>query len=820
MKSWNPFRKKTAVEQAPVVVPQPPPAPGRWLPGVHPKPKTTLTIGMAGYNEADCSWFTLMAARLMHQEVQENLHFVFVDNNPGGPHGEYIRNLVEHHIKNGRYIAMGGESGTAAPRDRVFKEATTDAVLCMDPHVLLPKGAVRKLLEYYDAHPDCMDLLQGPMLDDDLWGPDAEERFLASPKIHATHMRPVWRSEMFGIWSRIWLCKNCGQALDIIPTTEDDVPNRKVVFIDATTQQPLSSCGCGHEWPDINWGGHEGQLYANGFRELDLRDEPIEIPMHGLGLFSCRKEAWPGFNPAFRGFGGEEGYIHRKFAKRGNRTWCLPFLGWLHKFGRPEGVPYRLTVNDKCWNYLNGAKELDEPFEPIIEHFADKLPREEINNMLKVVKGESLVLPRLTNTPKVSCLMATHGRYKRVCQALTMFLMQDYENAELIILNNHPVPLRFDHPRVRIYNEPKYTTLGDCRNRLLELATGELVRTWDDDDWYLPWTLSQGVAWICGNLAWKPTRSWFTNGGSMFALKGNALEASILFRTEAVKRFGYKSAGGDEHSPLLDGLGDQIRHRELGVWASYTYTWGIGSFHISGSLGSDTVENRTAVWKKQNNDHGDGQPLQLVDLNHLWERMADYVDPELKEEWKARAFGWDPPMSSRQVPVDQQLTAIVNYAFPDRQNLVACEFGRIHRDGHADRAKYGWSTKQLAGHDKIREVHSIDPDPHTIATTRNVLTSQEWDKVKMAGHAVLDKMPAIDLLYLDASDDAMVNLQCFESVIPRLSNLAVIAINGAGDGRKPLLVRPRVEHCCRSFIVGDAMVMVQRPIPEAIRRIW
>ena len=57
-----------------------------------------------------------------------------------------------------------------------------------------------------------------------------------------------------------------------------------------------------------------------------------------------------------------------------------------------------------------------------------------------------------------------------------------------IILNNHPEPLKCDLPQVQIYNEPGYETLGDCRNRLLELASGEFVRTWDDDDLYMPWS--------------------------------------------------------------------------------------------------------------------------------------------------------------------------------------------------------------------------------------------------------------------------------------------------------------------------------------------
>ena len=65
----------------------------------------------------------------------------------------------------------------------------------------------------------------------------------------ATHMEPRWRAGMYGTWAE-----------------------------DARGADPLSS----------------------GF----------EIPLHGLGLFACGREAWPTFNRMFRGFGGE----HRRAA--------------------------------------------------------------------------------------------------------------------------------------------------------------------------------------------------------------------------------------------------------------------------------------------------------------------------------------------------------------------------------------------------------------------------------------------------------------------------------------------------------------------------
>ena len=142
-----------------------------------------------------------------------------------------------------------------------------------------------------------------------------------------THMEPVWRDQMFGTW-------------------EQDER------------------------------GHE------------VDAEPFEIPMHGMGLYACRTEAWAGFNPLFRGFGGEEGYIHRKYRARGDKAMCLPFLRWMHRFNRPDGVKYVLTLDNKIRNYFLGALELNEDVEPIIEHFKEWKPENQIRAMLEDVKRE------------------------------------------------------------------------------------------------------------------------------------------------------------------------------------------------------------------------------------------------------------------------------------------------------------------------------------------------------------------------------------------------------------------------------------------------
>ena len=140
----------------------------------------------------------------------------------------------------------------------------------MDCHVFIVPGALKRLIDYFDAHPDTRDLLQGPLLYDNL----------------TQHLDPF--------------------------------------------QAGMASAAC----------------TASGRRAAaaDIDAAPFDIPMQGLGLFACRRAAWPGFNPEFRGFGGEEGYIHEKFRRAGGRTLCLPFLRWMHRFARPTGGALRQSL--------------------------------------------------------------------------------------------------------------------------------------------------------------------------------------------------------------------------------------------------------------------------------------------------------------------------------------------------------------------------------------------------------------------------------------------------------------------------------------------
>jgi hypothetical protein len=296
------------------------------------KPPKKITIGMATYDDYDGVYFSLQAIRLYHPEILDDTEFLVIDNHPDGPCGQALKGL-ENSIPNYRYVPKSDVSGTAI-RDCVFEEAGGEIVLCMDCHVFFVKGALKRLVEYFDAHPGSRDLVQGPLLYDDL-------------KSLSTHFKPEWRGGMYGIWAT----SDAG--------TDPDKP-------------------------------------------------PFEITMQGLGVFACRREAWPGFNPAFRGFGGEEGYIHEKFRQRGGRALCLPSLQWMHRFNRPMGIPYPNRWEDRVRNYFIGFRELGWHTEPIAEHFKTLISEETIKEIMARTADElERCSPAAASSPERDTSIAT-----------------------------------------------------------------------------------------------------------------------------------------------------------------------------------------------------------------------------------------------------------------------------------------------------------------------------------------------------------------------------------------------------------------------------
>ena len=274
-----------------------------------------LTIGLCVYDDFDGAYFTLQSLRMHHSEILDRLEFIIINNNPRSKQGKALYDFKGWVKEPLTYVEFDAFSSTAL-RDKIFTLASTEYVLIMDCHVLIESGAIQKLLNFYDKGLDKGNLLQGPLLYDDL-------------KSVSTHFNlDKWGANMWGSW-------------------------------------------------DLDSRGE------------DKHGEPFEIPAQGLGLYTCRKDSWLGFNPKFRGFGGEEGYIHTKYKNHGKKTLCLPFLRWLHRFQRPNGVPFTVDLRDRFRNYMIGFQEIKKDTNEIIERFKDKLPPAYIEKVKKELDLES-----------------------------------------------------------------------------------------------------------------------------------------------------------------------------------------------------------------------------------------------------------------------------------------------------------------------------------------------------------------------------------------------------------------------------------------------
>jgi glycosyl transferase family 2 len=270
-----------------------------------------LTIGMPTYDDYDGVYFSLQALRMYHAEVMDQVELVVVDNHPDGPCSEGLKKL-EGYIPNYRYVPVSDRQGTVV-KGVVFSEAAGEYVLCIDCHVMIVPGGIKVLLDYFGAHPDSRDLVQGPLLGDEL-------------SLIATHMEPKWSGGMFGVWKH----------------------------------SPIS----------------------------ELPNEPITIELHGMGLFASRREAWVGFNPAFRGWGIEEGYIHEKFRRAGGKVVCLPDLQWIHRFHRPMGWHYHHSWEERVRNYAIAWRELGKPLTDMEAHFREVLGKDYADDLINAVKEE------------------------------------------------------------------------------------------------------------------------------------------------------------------------------------------------------------------------------------------------------------------------------------------------------------------------------------------------------------------------------------------------------------------------------------------------
>lgn len=295
--------------------------------------RTFLTVGFSTRDDYHGAWMTVEGLLAYHDEWVDEI--VVVDNSPQGSKHAEGKDSLSAHLKGlpkVRYVRAVGPESSCLYKERMFQEASGEFVMCCDSHVLFERGSLEALVGYWRANPDSRNIVTGPCL-------------------------------------------------------------AKVGRVLGTNQALYESEG--YKLPD-NAEVVNGSIWRNGAAGIWMKDErgldpanpPFVIQQQGTGCFSMRRAAWVGFHPSFTGHGGNETYLFEKVRQRGGQAVCIPALRWVHRFGRPDGIPYHVNWQERVQNYLTGFRELRrfDLVEAAEQHFARVCPQ----NLSKAQKEPDL----------------------------------------------------------------------------------------------------------------------------------------------------------------------------------------------------------------------------------------------------------------------------------------------------------------------------------------------------------------------------------------------------------------------------------------------
>ena len=203
---------------------------------------------------------------------------------------------------------------------------------------------------------------------------------------------------------------------------------------------------------------------------------------------------------------------------------------------------------------------------------------------------------------KVTCLCPTYGRYELLRKSISFFLLQTYENKELIILNNHPTPIHL-HPSLKgkgitVRNFGDNSDMALIHNTVLEdIEADSFVAIWEDDDVYLPWHLENVLRIPDDKDAIKPSRTIFVDdfkGGMRVTAQDNYFEGSHIVRTNVLKKYGFGPHDNPNDPSYNTGFWhwswlDKVeRYRPEFAESGYVHMWhrtfvdGLPVYHSSG----------------------------------------------------------------------------------------------------------------------------------------------------------------------------------------------------------------------------------------------
>ena len=164
----------------------------------------------------------------------------------------------------------------------------------------------------------------------------------------------------------------------------------------------------------------------------------------------------------------------------------------------------------------------------------------------------------------VSCLCVTRHRVELLRRAVACFQQQTHSNRELVIVfdADDPETRAYVHSildpsilAIEVGSTPRLA-LGAKRNLSVQIARGQFVAQWDDDDWYAPDRLREQLAAMVQHQrpACVLVRQFLYDGmtGQASVSATRAWENSLLARRDLMP--GYPELQKQEDTPVIEAM--------------------------------------------------------------------------------------------------------------------------------------------------------------------------------------------------------------------------------------------------------------------------
>jgi len=196
----------------------------------------------------------------------------------------------------------------------------------------------------------------------------------------------------------------------------------------------------------------------------------------------------------------------------------------------------------------------------------------------------------------ISVLTLTYQRHGILEEAIHSFLMQDFEDSEMVILNDSPdVIYKFDYPRVRVINYPtRFPSIGKKLEYGFSICKGNFIYRLDDDDLLAPDALSLVNSYtVEKHDIYRCHYAYFLEHNIYRGFSDN-INNGNCYSKEYVQRIKFPDVSIIEDVDITFNQGADIFIGDTGKY-SMIYRWGMNTYHISG-LGVEHANNSNYIF--------------------------------------------------------------------------------------------------------------------------------------------------------------------------------------------------------------------------------